>query len=186
MSSVVFLFFYFIIIIFIYLFILLYNIVLVLPYIDMNLPWVYMCSPSWTSLPPPSPSHPSGSFQCTSPEHTVSCIKSGLMIRFTYDILHVSMAFSHIIPPSSSPTKSKRLFNTYVPLLVCRQILYCLCHPEINLLAYCLAHISCFFKALCPYPSQFTYPPIKNPLFQLTDYFTFSHLDFCAWNSLPP
>ena len=26
--------------------ILLYNIVLVLPYIDMNPPWVYMCSPS--------------------------------------------------------------------------------------------------------------------------------------------
>ena len=53
-----------------YLFInfLLYNIVLVLPYIDMNLPWVYMCSPSWTSLPYPSPSHPSGSSQCTSPE----------------------------------------------------------------------------------------------------------------------
>ena len=25
---------------------LLYNIVLVLPYIDMNLPWVYLCSPS--------------------------------------------------------------------------------------------------------------------------------------------
>ena len=27
---------------------LLYNIVLFLPYIDMNLPWVYMCSPSLT------------------------------------------------------------------------------------------------------------------------------------------
>ena len=27
----------------------------------MNPPWVYMCSPSWTPLPPPSPSHPSGS-----------------------------------------------------------------------------------------------------------------------------
>ena len=37
------------------LFILLYNTVLVLPYIDMNPPWGYMCSPSWTPLPPPSP-----------------------------------------------------------------------------------------------------------------------------------
>ena len=39
---------------FFYLFILLYNIVLVLPYIDLNPPWVYMCSPSWTPchLPP--------------------------------------------------------------------------------------------------------------------------------------
>ena len=35
----------------------------------MNQPWVYMCSPSWAPLPPPSPSHPSGSSQCTSPEH---------------------------------------------------------------------------------------------------------------------
>ena len=32
-----------------------------LPYIKMNLPQVYMCSPSWTLLPPPSPFHPSGS-----------------------------------------------------------------------------------------------------------------------------
>ena len=39
----------------------LYNIVLVLPNIEMNPPQVYMCSPSWTPLPPPSPYHPSGS-----------------------------------------------------------------------------------------------------------------------------
>ena len=39
-----------------------------LPYIDMNQPWIYMCSPSRSPLPPPSPSHPSGSSQCTSPE----------------------------------------------------------------------------------------------------------------------
>ena len=38
-------------------------------YIDMNQPWSYMCSPSRSPLPPPSPSHPSGSSQCTSPEH---------------------------------------------------------------------------------------------------------------------
>ena len=31
-------------------------------------------SPSWTHLSPPSPSHPSGSSQCISPEHPVSCI----------------------------------------------------------------------------------------------------------------
>ena len=30
-----------------------------LPYIDMNQPWIYMCSPSQSPLPPPSPSHPS-------------------------------------------------------------------------------------------------------------------------------
>ena len=40
-----------------------------LPYIDMNQLWIYVCSPSLSPLPPPSPSHPSGSSQCTSPEH---------------------------------------------------------------------------------------------------------------------
>ena len=39
----------------------LYNIVLVLPNIEMNPPQVYLCSPSWTLLPPPSPYPPSGS-----------------------------------------------------------------------------------------------------------------------------
>ena len=38
----------------------------------MNPPRVYICSPSWTLLPPPSPYHPSGSSQCTSPKHPVS------------------------------------------------------------------------------------------------------------------
>ena len=76
---------------------LLYNFVLVLPYIDMNLPWGYMCSPSWTPLPLPFPSHPSGSSQHTSPEDPVSCIKPGLAIHFTYDNIHVSMPFSQII-----------------------------------------------------------------------------------------
>ena len=47
----------------------LYITVLVLPIIKMNLPQVYMCSPSWTLLSPPSPFHPSGSSQCTSPKH---------------------------------------------------------------------------------------------------------------------
>ena len=55
-----------------------------LPYIDMNQPWVYMCSSSWTPLPPPSPSYPSGSSQCTSPEDLVSCIEPGLVICFTF------------------------------------------------------------------------------------------------------
>ena len=105
---------------FFYLFILLYNIVLVLPYIDLNPPWVYMCFPSWTPLPPSSPSYPSGSSQCTSPEHPVSCIKPRLVICFTYDNLHVSMPSSYIILPSPSPTESKRLFYTLVSLLLPR------------------------------------------------------------------
>ena len=59
---------------------------------------------SWTLLPPPSPYHPSGSSQCTSPKHPVSCIEPGLATRFIYDIIHISMPFSQIIQPSPSPT----------------------------------------------------------------------------------
>ena len=96
----------------------LYKIVLVLPNVKMNLPQVYMCSPSWTLLPPPSPYHPSGSSQCTSPKHPVSCIEPGLAARFIHAILHVSVPFSQIFPPSPSPTESIRLFYTSVSLLL--------------------------------------------------------------------
>ena len=78
----------------------LYNIVLVLPNIEMNPPQVYLCSPSWTLLPPLSPYPPSGSSQCTSPKHPVSCIEPGLATRFIHNIIHVSMSFSQISPPS--------------------------------------------------------------------------------------
>ena len=74
---------------FFYYYYLLYNTVLDLPYINTHLPWVYTCSPSWTPLPPPSPYHPSGSSQCTSPKLPVSCIEPGLVIRFLHDIIHV-------------------------------------------------------------------------------------------------
>ena len=55
-------------------FILLCNTVLVLPYIDMNLPRVYTSSQSWIPLPPPTPYHHSGSSPCTSPKHPISCV----------------------------------------------------------------------------------------------------------------
>ena len=74
--------------------------------------------PILNPLPPPSPYHPSGSSQCTSPKHPVSHIEPGLAIHFTYDIIHVSMPFSQIIPPSHCPAESKRLFYTSVSLLL--------------------------------------------------------------------
>ena len=89
----------------------------------MNLPQVYMCSLSRTLLPPPSPYHPSGSSQCTSPKHPVSCIEPGLATHFIYDIIHVSMPFSQIIPPSPAPRESKTLFYTSVSLLLSRSCL---------------------------------------------------------------
>jgi len=95
---------------------------LVLPYIDMNPPWVYMCSPSWTPTHTYLPIPSLWVIQCTSPEHPVSCIEPGLVIHFTYDNIHVSMPFSQIISPSSSPTESKRLFYTYMYIHMCMYV----------------------------------------------------------------
>ena len=101
---------------FIIIFFLLYNIVLVLPYINMHLPRVYMCSPSWTPFPPPSPYHPSGSSQCTSPKLPVSCIEPGLAIHFLYDVIHVLMPFSQSIPTSLSHRVQKTVLYICVSL----------------------------------------------------------------------
>ena len=96
--------------------------------------------PSWTILPPPSLNHPSGSSQCSSPKHPVSCIEPGLATHFMYDIIHVSIPFSQIIPPSPSPTESKILFYTSVSLLLSRIQGYCyhLSKFHIYALVYCI------------------------------------------------
>ena len=111
----------------------LYITVLVLPNIKMNPPQVYMCSPSWTL-------HPSGSSQCTSPKHPLSCIEPGLATHFIHDILHDSMPFSQIFPPSPSPTESIRLFYTSVSLLLSRTQGYCYHFSKFHIyaLVYCI------------------------------------------------
>ena len=82
-----------------------YNIVVVLSYIDMNQPWVYMCSPSWTPFPPPSPSHPSGSSQCTSPEHVshasnLDWRSVSHMIIYMFQCYSVKSSHPHPLPQS--------------------------------------------------------------------------------------
>ena len=101
-----------------YYYFLLYNIVLVLPYTNMHPPRVYTCSPSWTPLPPPSPYHPSGSSQCTSPKLPVSCIEPGLAICFLYDTIHVLMPFSQSSHPLSLP-KSAKDYSIHLCLFCC-------------------------------------------------------------------
>ena len=117
-------------------FFLLYNIVLVLPYIDMNPPRVYMCSPSCTPLPPPSPSL----WVISVHQHPVSCIEPGQAIHFTYDNIHVSMPFSQTIPPSPSPIESRRLFYTSVSLLLSHIQGYRYHHSKFHIyaLVYCI------------------------------------------------
>ena len=130
---------YFILFFYFY-FILLYKTVLVLPYIDMNPPWVYTSSQSWIPLPPPTPYHLSGSSLCTSPKHPVSCIEHRLALHFLHDSIHVSMSFSQIIPPSPSPSESKSPFYTSVSLLLsCIQVHhYHLSKFRIYVSVYCI------------------------------------------------
>ena len=105
--------------------------------------------PILNPLPPPSPYHLSGSSQCTSPKHPVSCIETRLEICFLHDIIHVSMPFSQIIPPSPSPTESKSLFYTSVSLLLSRiqGYRYHLSKLHIYALVYC---IGVFLSGLLP------------------------------------
>ena len=114
--------------------------VLVLPYIDMNPPWVYMSSQSWSPLPSSTPYHLSGSSLCTSPKHPVSCIEHRLALRYLHDSIHVSKPFSQIIPPSPSPSESKSPFYASVSLLLfhIQGYHYYLSKFHIYVLVYCI------------------------------------------------
>ena len=89
-----------------YYYFLIYNSVLVLPYIDINPPRVYMSSQCWTPFPPPSPYHLSGSSQCTSPKHPVSLL-TGL----------ISLQSKGLSGVFSSTTFWKHLFFSIQPSL---------------------------------------------------------------------
>ena len=108
----------------------------------MNLPQVYMCSPSWTPLPPPFPYHPSGSSLCTSPKHPVS--SSNLDWQFvSYMILYMFQCHS---PKSSHPfplPQSPRDCSIYLCLFCCLTyrvivtIFHSLCAAAAKLLQSC-------------------------------------------------
>ena len=101
---------------------------MVLPYINMYPPQVYMCSPSLWVIPVHQP-------QASSIMH-----RTWTGICFLYDIIHVSMPFSQIILPSPSPTESKRLFYTSVSLLLSyiQGYRYHLSKFHIYVLVYCI------------------------------------------------
>ena len=109
-------------------------------------------------IPPPSLSHPSGLSQCTSPEHPFSYIEPGLAIWFTYDNLHVSMPFSHIIRLLPFPTESKRLFYTFVSLLLShiQGYHYHLSKFHTYALVYCIG-VFLWLTSLCIMGSSFTH-----------------------------
>ena len=116
-------------------------------------PAIYQHESGCTCAPHPEPPpHTSlWSSQCTSPKHPVSYTEPGMVIRFTYDIIHVSMPLSQMIPPLPSPTESKRLFYTPVSLLLSCIQGYCyhLSKFHIYTLVYCIWYFSFWLTSLC-------------------------------------
>ena len=96
--------------------------------------------PILNTPPPPPRTIPLGHPSTPAPSILLNHIEPGLVIRFTYDITHVSMPFSQIIPPSPSPTESKRLFYTSVSLLLShiQSYRYHLSKFHIYALVYCI------------------------------------------------
>ena len=95
-----------------------------LSYINMNRPWVYMCPPSWTSFPPPSPTYPYGCPQSTGFGYRSSCMELALviyfhMVRYMFQCCSFKSSYELTDWPSPSPTESKILFFLSVsPLLL--------------------------------------------------------------------
>ena len=71
----------------------------------MNQPWIYMYSPSRPLLPPPSQSHPSGSSQCTNPEHLSHASNLGWrsvshLIVYLFQCYSLTTSHPHLLPQS--------------------------------------------------------------------------------------
>ena len=128
---------------------------MILPCIDLNLPQVYTCSPSWTPIPPPTPHHPSGSSLCTSPKHPALNIDWWFV---SYMIIYMFQCHS---PKSSHPLplpQSPKVRPTHLCLFCClsyRVIItiflnsICIC---ISILYWCF---SFWLTSLCVISSSF-------------------------------
>ena len=89
-----------------------------LPHSDMNQPWVFMWPLSWTILPPPSPSHPSGSSLCSSPEcpshaSNLNWRSISHMIIYMFQCCSLKSSHPHLLP------QSPKVCSLYLGLFCC-------------------------------------------------------------------
>ena len=101
---------------FLYFFILFFNFTILYWFCHIS---IWICH-RYTRVPHPEPSSllpprtiPLELSQCTSPKHQVSCIEPGLVTRFIYDIIPVSMPFSVCNLISGSSAFSKASLNIW-------------------------------------------------------------------------
>ena len=71
---------------------------------------IYMSSPSRTSLPPPTPSHPSRLSQSTGLTSLCPTVNFHCLSNFTCANMYVSMLLSQFIPPAPSPFHKSVLY----------------------------------------------------------------------------
>ena len=91
-----------------------------LSYINMNLPQVHTCSPSWTLLPPPSPTIPLGRPSAWAP--SIQYHASNLEWQFiSYMTLYMFQCHS---PKSSHPLLSHRVQKTVVYICISFAVSY--------------------------------------------------------------
>ena len=77
-------------------------------------PGIHVSCPSWASLPPPIPSHPSRLSQSTGFELPASYSKFPLALYFAHGNVCVSMWPSQFVPPSPSPVMSTSLVGWFL------------------------------------------------------------------------
>ena len=105
-------------------------------------------------LPPPSPYHPSGLSQCTSPKHPVSCIEPGLAI-LSYTILNM---FQYHSPNHPTLSLSHRVQKTILYICVSFSVL----HTGLSFSSVQFSR-SVMSDSLRPNESQHARPPCPSP-----------------------
>ena len=126
-----------------------YNIVLVLPYINMNQPQVYICSPNLNHphFPPHLIQGCPGTWALGDLLHALNL---HLATNFTYGNIHISMLFSQITPPSNWNSFSNSISSLLVSVLYF-SISYCFLNLFIITIIFVMViSVKCSFLSLFP------------------------------------
>ena len=121
----------------------------------MNQPWIYMCSPSWSPLLPPSPFLPSRFSQCTSPEHLSHASNLGwrsvsYLIIYMFHLLWLGSSFLGRVSEKArfALISSRYLSASYMSDVFKHSVTWILRHVNISRMNLHLTQ-STFLYSLC-------------------------------------